>query len=132
MLVIASDHLTQFMTNDIQTYLETLTYHLFQNNITATTASRIGDFTESTFPGYVDEPTSTWTAPVLAGAAAVTTAAQLVFSCSGGGGQDVYGYYVTDPGGTLVFSERYAGAPVSMVSGANYAVNPYFSAIDQV
>lgn len=132
MLVIASDHLTEFLQTDIQTYLETLTYHLFQNNLVPTTASRIGDLTESTFPGYLDEPTPTWSAPSLVSGVAVSTAAQIVFSCTGGGGQNVYGYYATDPGGTLVFSDRYAGAPTNMVSGANYAVNPYFSAIDQV
>lgn len=132
MLVIASDHLTEFLQTDIQTYLETLTYHLFQNNLTPTAASRIGDFTESTFPGYASEATPIWSAPALVGGVAETTSAQITFSCTGGGGQNVYGYYVTDAGNTLVYSERYAGAPVNMVNGAAYAVNPYFSAIAQV
>lgn len=103
-------------------------YHLFQNDLTPDDASVIGDFTESDFDGYAAGAATNWTAASWdAGpGTSLTEADALVFTRGpAGGAQDVYGYFVTNFGGDLVWAERDDAAPRSMAAnGDTYSLVP--------
>lgn len=104
-----SNRLTQLQTNWNATPLK---LHLYSNNQTPTTSSVIGDFTECTFAGYAAQNLTTWTAPSVAAHVASMTAAALTFTRSTTGAlQNIYGYYVTTSGGTLLWAEIFSDAP---------------------
>ena len=133
MIVIATAQLADLLdVGSIQGYLQTCSYLLFQNNLTPVPGTLLAGFTQSTFAGYTAGgiATPTWTAPVIVGAAGVVTSAIVTWTGTGAA-QNIYGYYVVDIAGNLVFSERYAGAPFSISTGISFFVSPYFSAITQ-
>lgn len=99
------------------------TLKLFKNNPVITAASVAGDFTEAAFGGYGSAG--------IAGTGSVTlngsNEAQLVFptvtfTATGGGlPEDIYGYYVLDTGGNLLWAETDPTGPIT-VSTAGDAV----------
>jgi len=81
-----------------------LKMHLFQNNFTPTTSSVLANFTECTFAGYAAQDISSWGASVVVGHVATMTAAPNTFTRSTtGAAQDVYGYYITNQAGSLLY-----------------------------
>ncbi len=80
---------------------------LFKNNLTPTGANVATDFTEADFRGYADDAVGAWTVTGPNGTAGVHS-----FTADGGiaGPQTIYGYYVVDSGGALVFSERFGAS----------------------
>lgn len=102
-----------------------LRLHLFQNNLTPTTNTVIGDFTEATFAGYAAVDIITWSAPSVAAHVATIGAAVRTFTRSTtGAGQTIYGYYVTNNGDTILWwSERDPNAPITLTNaGDSYSV----------
>jgi len=106
---------------------------LFKNNLTPTGANVLSDFVEADFTGY---PTGTgvpltgvFGTPYLNGSNQGETDGSLVTFTQTGTGTtcDVYGYYVLDGSGNLLFSERNAAAPIAMnAAGLSYTVLPQF------
>lgn len=116
--------LTECRTNWNATALK---LHLFKSNTTPTTSSVLGDFTESDFAGYASQTIITWTAPAMAAHVASMVAAARTFTRSStGASQNIYGYYVTDNGSTiLLWAERDANAPIVVINnGDSYTVTP--------
>ncbi len=102
-------------------------FRLFTNNVTPGTASVIGDFTEATFAGYaaIAANTITWAAASLVGHVAQSTGSNLVFNNTSGGAVNVYGVYVTNSSGSILyFAERDLAAPVSVANGGSYVYTP--------
>lgn len=107
----------------------TLTVKLFTNDAVISDALVSTDFTEAAGGGYAAKT-------VAAGASAVSTVGgivqaavpQQVYEFTGPltGNPSVYGYYVVDPSGTLVFADKAAGAYTPSSSGDIYAVTPTF------
>jgi hypothetical protein len=106
--------------------VEVLTLKLYKSNTTPPVDGDVaGNYTECDFGGYVSQvlgtfPASSWVSP-----RATTTAAAQVFTASGASANVVYGYFVVDAGGLLVFAERNAAGGVTIGSvGQTYTVTP--------
>lgn len=105
---------------------ETLTLHLYANNYTPVETSVVGDFTEATFSGYSGGVAlSNWTAPAIVGGVA-TSAADPVDQTHNGGATSntVYGFFVKNVAGDLVWAERDPSPVVMNAAGQIYRVYP--------
>ena len=133
MLVIADNRQSNFLTEDIRTLLNTCTLRLYKNNRTPDPADRVGDYTESTFAGYAAQAITAFPAPTQAsGILSEMLDAVHTFLCTAGGPENVYGYFVTLPDGSLFFAERYSAAPYAISAGGAFFVQTYMSTIQQV
>jgi hypothetical protein len=104
-----------------------LKLHLYKNNVTPTTSSTVGTFTESTFAGYAAQDIAGWAYDTVASHVADMTATANTFTRSTTGtAENIYGYFVTDQAGTtLYFAELDpAGPRVVTNSGDSYTVTP--------
>ncbi len=100
---------------------------LFRNNLTPDANTVLGDLTEANFSGYARQTLSAWPNSALSGAIARTTHPDKTFLHSGGGvDNDIYGYYVLDSGGGLLYADRNATGPVSITPGTGYFCRPIF------
>jgi hypothetical protein len=105
-----------------------LTVKLFKSNTTPAESDVAGTYTESTFTGYASQALTAGTWGVAA-AGTITYGAQLTFTCSGASSENVYGYYVVNAGGTLLYSERDGSAPFAIAnSGDAVKLTPTISA----
>lgn len=111
-----------------KTAASNLTVRLFKNNITPSDSDTAGTYTEAAFTGYSAAALTagTWGA---ASGGTITYGAQLTYTCSGLSSESIYGYYVTNAGGVLLYSERDASAPFLIVnSGDAIKLTPTISA----
>lgn len=91
------------------------TYRLYINDYTPTDTSILANFQEAGFPGYAGDSNIVWNPALQANGRAEIEAAAITFTCTGGGAaESVYGYYVTDTGGALLFAERFDDGPYVM------------------
>lgn len=107
---------------------------LFKNDIVPADADTVTSYTEATFPGYAAQVVNAFSvASTVGGVAQITHAALTFLRGSGGSGDTIYGYYLTDAAGTtLYYSERDPAAPVNMsVAGNSYAVSLLFQFLSQ-
>lgn len=112
-----------------QFWLPTLTYRLFSNDYVPTILSVPSDFTSPTFDFYLPQLPKNWTGVYTSPeATARTTADPLIWMVGPMGGADtIYGYWVTDSFGYVVFSERNpAGGLPMILPGARYPILPRF------
>ena len=107
----------------------TLILHLYQNNYSPVDGSVIGSFTEATFSGYATQTCASWSAAATVSGRASTSATARTFTNSTGSvGNSIYGYYVTDGSGNLMWAEADPSAPVGMNNpGDSYTVTPTFT-----
>jgi hypothetical protein len=114
----------------VQSDLSTTTkpiLHLFKNNVTPSEATVLADLTEATFPGYaaasIDFTDATISGPVL-NVYTLSPPGITFTRAAGAGGEDVYGYYVTDHlNAQLLWAQRDPAAPVDLsVVGASYTI----------
>lgn len=91
--------------------------HLYSNDFSPGPGTVIGDFTECTFNGYSAQPlvTADWGSVSVTDHVAISTyptPIDFTAASSGFSSQNVYGYYVTDGAGDLLFSERFESTRV--------------------
>jgi hypothetical protein len=88
---------------------------LFQNDVNPNPNTVIGDLTEATFSGYL-AATATWGATFLNsdGKAEADAPSHMFARAAGATSNDIFGYWVEDAAGNLLFAERFAGAPIPM------------------
>lgn len=106
--------------------VDVLNIHLFVNNLTPARTNVLGDFSEANFSGYAIQAVPTWGAPAVASHVATSQPAGVVFTVGVGGvSNNVYGYFVTDPGNSVLYwSERDAAAPITLsIVGQTYTIN---------
>lgn len=101
---------------------------LYSNNFTPVDGSTTVDFTEATFPGYapltIDRADFDGPA-IIDDVAYVTALPTPEWTCSGGGGQLIYGWYlVTLDDDTLIAAQKF-DTPRNMTSGATEKLDPY-------
>jgi len=111
-----------------KTAASNLTVKLYQNNITPSDTDTAATYTVANFTGYADAglTAATWGA---ASGGTITYGAQLSFTCSGASSNSIYGYYIVNAGGTLLYSERDASAPFTITtSGDAVKLTPTISA----
>jgi hypothetical protein len=105
-----------------------LTVKLYQNNITPSDTDVAATYTVANFTGYADAAltAATWGA---ASGGTITYGAQLTFTCTGASSNSIYGYYIINAAGTLLYSERDAAAPFTITnSGDAVKLTPTISA----
>lgn len=97
---------------------------LFKNNHTPDEADDISDYTEADFSGYAAATIGAWNAATYAGGLAnvEATTAQTFTNSTGAVGNDVYGYYVTDSAGTVLYYAQRANSPPLSLQLAGEAV----------
>lgn len=102
---------------------------LYRNDYTPVDGTVLANLTVANYSGYAHQNATGWTAAATVSAVASTTADPKTFTVGAGGvGNSVYGYYVTDAGGALMWAERDANPPVGMnVNGDNYTVTAKFT-----
>jgi hypothetical protein len=89
---------------------------LYSNNLTPDNTKVVGDFTEATFAGYAAVSLNFSADAVVTAHVANDSADAVTFTITAGT-QNIYGWYVTNAAGTvLYFSQRDANAPVGMSS----------------
>jgi len=95
---------------------------LFTNDIMPTSANVAGDFTEADFVGYTRKSsTGIFPTPVkLVDGWYQTTSSALIWNCTGGSDQTVYGWYLLESG-TLRLSQRFP-TPKLMTNGGSLSV----------
>jgi len=106
------------------------TIRLFTNPVTIGPSSVAADFLEATFPGYAAVLSSGWTFPSSeATGRAATSANQVLFTrASNGSPAQIYGYFVTDGMGNLLWAETDPNGPVPFNGAGNeYRVVPRFT-----
>ena len=89
---------------------EPFTLRLFKNDYTPIATSAVGDLTEADFTDYTAKTLnrSGWSASTtITGAASITYGTAQTWTC-GATGNTVYGAYVLDGSGNLVWAERFA------------------------
>lgn len=104
------------------------TVRLYQNDYTPDDDTNASMLTESTFPGYAAWPLAPadWQAAnTVAHVGEIETYDPPTFSCSGGGGQIAYGWYLQDDATSrILFAQRF-DTPRNMIPGANEVLNPF-------
>lgn len=107
----------------------TLTLKLFVNAITPDITSVAGNFTEALDGGYADVDLSqaNWTVTESNGIATATyPAIQWNFTAGLTTNKTIYGYYIVNSAGALIYAER-AAATFTPLNGAFYKVTPTIS-----
>ncbi len=109
---------------------ENLNLKLYQNNYTPLATSTVPDFSEATFTGYTQQTLTVgnWSTPTTNGSGeAVSNYTPVVFSCTGGSSQTVYGYLVVGAStSTLYWAEKF-GSSRSMSSGIDLTLTASLS-----
>lgn len=120
----------EFLLTELVANWGVLTVHLFQNNKVPADGDGVGDYTEATFSGYNAQNASGWSAPTLQpdGVHFQTQATAMIFTHNGGGtSNNVWGYYVTNSGGVLLWAEQFTSPPIFMsVTGDFISLVPTF------
>jgi hypothetical protein len=85
--------------------------NLFSNNITPVHNTPLSSFTACTYPGYARQAMTTWGTPAFNGTFWTMSAPILTFTDTGAGPDNVYGYFITDFGGSQWFWAQLAPSP---------------------
>lgn len=97
---------------------------LFKNDIEPTGETLAEDFVECDFPGYASQSLSGWSPAYLNEEMQGQTDVGLISwtMSSVSPTNDIYGYYVTDSGGQLRYSERAVNGPYTITQNKEYTV----------
>jgi hypothetical protein len=113
--------------------LNAVTCHLYQNDVTPTSTSDVATFVEADYGGYATQPI-VWGATFMnPDGNAETNGESLQFQPSSSATPNsIYGYFVTDTGGALMFAERFSPAPRPMATPSDaLVVVPVFTLASQ-
>lgn len=115
------------LTGDGSAY-ESFVVGLYSNNYTPVADSTFGDFTIATFPGYDDVNLSRadFSAPDIVDDVAESTSDPTpTYSCTGGGGQLVYGWVMWGETSGKVLAAQEFAAPRNMTNGSSESLDPF-------
>lgn len=100
--------------------------HLYVNSVDLSTETfTASSFTEATASGYssVTLNGASWTVSTVAGVSTAVYDDTITFSFTAG--QSVYGYYMTNTSGAILWAEQFPGAPFNLpVTGGDISVRP--------
>lgn len=108
--------------------LPDMTLHLYQNNYTPDNASVLASFTESTFTGYAEVPilrAEFTTITLVSHVAYAIRSSAPQFTCSAGGPQTAYGWYLTSDDDDTVIAAQKFDTVRSMAAGAVESIDPF-------
>jgi hypothetical protein len=88
--------------------------HLYSNNLTPSSTTVIGDVTEVASGGYasVTLTSSSWTVATSVGGITTATYSEQTFNITTS--STIYGYYITNVAGDLLWLERFTAAPFQL------------------
>jgi hypothetical protein len=88
--------------------------HLYSNNLTPSSTTVVGDVTEVTSGGYAAITLSSlsWTVATSGGGITTASYAEQTFNITTSA--TVYGYYITNVAGDLLWLERFTAAPFQL------------------
>lgn len=104
---------------------QTLTLKLYSNNVTPTSDNVAADFTEVVGGGYAAKTLEyvTWT--ILTGIASYNTIQTWTFSGATNAPGTIYGYFIVDGSGILVWAERFPGAQIPYTPSTTLPISFY-------
>jgi hypothetical protein len=88
--------------------------HLYSNNLTPSSTTVIGDVTETASGGYaaITLTSSSWTVATSGGGITTASYAEQTFNITTSA--TIYGYYITNLAGDLLWLERFTAAPFQL------------------
>ncbi len=88
--------------------------HLYSNNLTPNSTTVIGDVTETASGGYaaITLTSSSWTVATSGGGITTASYAEQTFNITTSA--TIYGYYITNLAGDLLWLERFTAAPFQL------------------
>jgi len=88
--------------------------HLYSNNLTPSSTTVVGDVTEVTSGGYaaITLTSLSWTVATSGGGITTASYAEQTFNITTSA--TVYGYYITNVAGDLLWLERFTAAPLQL------------------
>lgn len=95
-----------------------LTIRLYVNSVDLNSEGfEASSFTEASATGYVPAPLlgANWIVATTSGISTATYATSVTFNFATG--QDLYGYFVTNGGGQVMWAEEFPAAPFSLPAG---------------
>jgi hypothetical protein len=106
---------------------------LFQNNITPAHNTVYADFTEATFSGYASQSLSgaSVAGSLDSSGRGVVTWTALTWTKSGATGNTIYGYWVENSSGVLLWCERFDSPIVMTADGAFLTLTPKLTDMSQ-
>lgn len=119
-------HLLAAVTGQTQLFLR---FHLFSNDVEPSFETPLSAYEEASFEGYASQMTAAWSTPIGTTASNAIqyafTQNPITWTATAGTAQQVYGYFVTGPGGELIAAARDDDAPVSLPNpGSSYQAIP--------
>jgi hypothetical protein len=130
MSLVVCDGAKQLLLTQLLSWLNANTrLRLFQNNHTPVHGDTAAAYTEASFPGYAFTALTSWGAVYLtADFHAFTDEVLRTFTATGSSpANTIYGYYITDLTGALLWAELAPAAVTINASGQTYSVLPRFS-----
>lgn len=128
--VLVNGGLLSGLTSLRANWLTTLRAGLYQRETDPVLTRTIDQITPADFAGYTGLVLlAGWSAPTIVGARAATTAAAVVWTHNGGVKSNwIYGMYVIDNAGALVWLQRGDGVvPALLKTGNAYRIVPQFT-----
>ena len=110
------------------TGLTTAKARLLASNITIGASTTLSALLagEASFTGYSAATTSSWSSPALDGSnrgSSLTTNPQYTPTAGGGSG-NIYGWFLTDSGGTKLYGgENFSGAPITVAQSVTLEID---------
>lgn len=88
--------------------------HLYSNNLTPSSTTVVGDVTETASGGYaaITLTSSSWTVATSGGGITTASYAEQTFNITTSA--TIYGYYITNLAGDLLWLERFTAAPFQL------------------
>ncbi len=122
------DRFLRILLGSTGTVAGALTLRGFQNNYTPDDDSIYSSFTESTFVGYasIAVPTANWGSPaIVSHVAEIELDFVPEWDCSGGSGEDLYGWWLTDDATSIVLLAQRFDTVRNMIPGAVEKLDPF-------
>jgi hypothetical protein len=110
-------------------------YHLFDNAVTPTLSTILANLNEASFSGYalIGITWSWYTITGVSGHQGYAIGSPLTWTNTGGSPVDLYGYYVTDTGNSLLLAAAaFDNAPLSVPAGGTCLVLPSWGDFSQL
>jgi len=123
-LIICEEGLKRILKLAVKDYgvlLNTI-IRLFKNDHVPTESDTVTDYVEADFTGYASITLSNWDDPTYSSGKARIEHPQVSWTNTGAAAQDVYGYYITDASGLLLWAERDPNAPITLGPSDTYAI----------
>jgi hypothetical protein len=101
---------------------------LYQNNYAPANNSTLSSFTAATFPGYLSVPVARgdFSFPVIvANEGTITRTIPPIYTCTGGAGQLVYGWYMYGATSNKVYFAQQFAIPRNMTLGSSESLDPF-------